>query len=82
MPEIAAPPISTDPLDAELLDAHSAGDGPRLASLYGEAADRFSLAGNIDAACFYWTQALLFALEAGLDRAGYYAERLRRLGRI
>ena len=75
----ARPP---DALDAALLDAHAAGDGPRLASLYGEAAERLSATGNIDAACFYWTQALIFALESGLDEAGHYAERLRSHGRI
>ena len=69
-------------LDAELLDAHAAGDSPRLAALYGEAADRFSAAGDVDAACFYWTQALIFSLEAGLDDARHYAERLRMEGRI
>jgi len=76
------PPGSPGALDATLLDAHAAGDGPRLASLYGEAADRFRAAGDIDAACFYWTQALVFSLEAGLDEARHYADQLRRLGRI
>lgn len=82
MPEAAISAPSSGALDAALLDAHAAGDGPRLASLYDEAADRFSAAGDIDAACFYWTQALIFALEAGLDEARYFAELLRRHGRL
>lgn len=76
------PARSPDALDKALLEAHAAGDGPRLASLYGEAAERFNAMGDIDAACFYWTQALIFSLEAGLDEAVHYAERLRRYRRI
>ena len=76
------PARSPDALDTALQDAHVAGDGPRLAALYGDAADGFNAVGDIDAACFYWTQALIFALEAGLDEAGHYAEQLRRHGRI
>ena len=76
------PLLSPAALDAALLDAHAAGDSARLAALYGKAASRFNETGDIDAACFYWTQALVFALEAGLDEAGDYAERLRRLGRM
>lgn len=79
---MAAAPLSPSLLDAALLEAHVAGDGRRLASLYGEAADRFDAAGDTDAACFYWTQALIFSLEAGLGEAGRYADKLRSHGRI
>ena len=70
------------PLDAALLVAHAAGDGRRLAVLYGEAADTLAADGELEAACFYWTQALVFALEAGMQDAERHAATLRGLGRL
>ena len=49
-------------LNAQLLAAHDAGDTDRLIDLYQQAADR---ADSVDAACFYLTHALVFALERG-----------------
>lgn len=69
-------------LDAALLAAHAAGDGARLATLYGEAADALDGSGETDAACFYRTQAFVFALEAGSGDAERYASALRREGRL
>jgi hypothetical protein len=53
-------------LEADLLSAHAASDGRRLAALYRAAADG---ANDIDAACFYLTHAYVYALEAGDDPA-------------
>lgn len=73
---------SLDQIDTALLDAHAAGDGRRLACLYGEAARAYYAGGDADAACFYWTQAFVFALEAGMPDAAHYADRLRDMGRL
>jgi len=72
----------SDTLNASVLDAHASGDGPRLAFLYGQAAEQFNAAGDADAACFYWTQALVFSLEAGMEEARHYADELRIRGRL
>ena len=54
-------------LDQKILLAHARGDGNRLAGLYLQAANEKQLLGNIDATCFFLTQAYVFALEAGSD---------------
>jgi hypothetical protein len=53
-------------LDAALIDAHEADDEPRLVSLYTEAAET---AGDVDACCFYLTQAYVFALACDAPEA-------------
>ena len=68
-------------LDAELLGAHATGDVKRLATLYGRAADQSDAAGQTDRACFFLTQAYVFALEAGLPVAAEYNRRLAAKGR-
>lgn len=50
--------------DAALLAAHAAGDFAALIRLYTAQADSLEKAGDIDAACFYLTQAYVFALHA------------------
>jgi len=65
-------------LDQAVLDAHARGDGVALAALYTQAADE---AGDEDAACFYLTHALVFALEAGLPEAAIINARLVAHGR-
>jgi hypothetical protein len=52
-------------LEAAILAAHAAGDEAALARLYGEAGDIRLSAGDIDAACFFHTQAHIFALSSG-----------------
>lgn len=69
-------------LDTALLAAHAAQDGPRLAQLYGEAADLLIAAGDADAACFFWTQAYVFALEAGAQEADRFGGLLRERARL
>jgi hypothetical protein len=68
-------------LDAALLGAHAAGDIGGLAMLYGRAADQSDAAGQSDRACFFLTQAYIFALEAGLPVAADYNRRLAGRGR-
>ena len=68
-------------LDAALLAAHAAGDGAALARLYTDAADMAKRAGDTDAACFFLTQAYVFALDFALPEAGALHARLLRHGR-
>lgn len=68
-------------LQKQLLDAHEAGDASALASLYCKVADNEETAGNTDAACFYLTQAYVFALEAGLPLARELNRKLTSYGR-
>jgi hypothetical protein len=65
-------------LDAALLAAHTAGDEAALMRLYTLAAEA---AGEIDAACFFLTQAYVFALATGAPEAGALHARLLARGR-
>lgn len=65
-------------LDAEMIEAHAAGDAARLARLYTQAANA---AGDCDAAGFYLTHAYVFALEAGDPSASRLRARLVAMGR-
>ena len=69
-------------LEAAILAAHAAGDEAALARLYGKAGDIRLAAGHIDAACFFHTQAHVFALSCG-NIASAEASRtiLKRFGR-
>lgn len=65
-------------LDARLLAAHARGDHAALVMLYARAADQ---APTRDAACFYLTQAYVFALECGHADACVLRARLVAEGR-
>ena len=65
-------------LDAVLIEAHEAGDGARLVTLYTEAANQ---AGDIDAECFFLTHAYVFALQVGHSSADALRARLIAHGR-
>ena len=65
-------------LDRRLLAAHAKEDMAALVGLYAEAADQSN---DLDAACFYLTQAYIFALDAGDDRAAILRSRLVDAGR-
>lgn len=69
-------------LDADLIAAHGAGDPVRLARLYRKAADALDRHGEDEAACFFFTHAYVFALEAGLDDADRLRTILQARGRI
>jgi hypothetical protein len=68
---------SRSTLESDLMRAHASGDAGRLAELYFTAARAEETDGRTDAACFFLTQAYVFALEAGSRRATDIANRLR-----
>jgi len=72
--------MSPEALNSAILTAHAESDGTTLAQLYGQAGDGEEAAGNVDAACFFWVQSLVFALEAGAD-AARPQQKLVRYGR-
>jgi hypothetical protein len=61
--------MTEDALDAALLQAHAADDGPALARLYRQAGEARLDAGDIDAGCFYLVQAYVWALDCGAPEA-------------
>ncbi len=69
-------------LDASLIAAHADGDTDKLSGLYERAASALMRAGDIDAACFFLTQAYVFALEAGASDAERLKNLLAARGRI
>ena len=66
-------------LNARLLAAHAADDRAALVALYAEAADQ---ANSTDAACFFLTQAYVFALEKGHAMTDVLYLRLDAEGRV
>ena len=68
-------------LDAALLEAHRRGDLGALVTLYGRAGAAALAEDRVDAGCFYLTQALVFALEAGDPREEALRAALRARGR-
>ena len=73
--------LDQDGLDRALLEAHERHDLEALTTLYAEAADRSETEADIDAACFYLTQAFVFALESGSSQAKMLNARLVSYGR-
>lgn len=70
--------VMRDELNSALLKAHDVGDVVEIARLYGSAGD---MAEGVDEACFFWVQAYVFALEAGIPEADKYRANLRKFGR-
>lgn len=68
-------------LDRDLLVAHAAHDTDSLVRLYRQAGEGREQAGDIDAACFFYTHAYVFALESGHAAAGELLDMLVRHGR-
>ena len=66
-------------LQDRLLAAHASDDRAALVQLYAEAADR---AADIDSACFFLTQAYVFALERGDPAVQPLFNRLKAQGRV
>ena len=64
-------------LDARMLAAHANHDLAGLVDLYTQAANMSEAQGNIDAACFYLTQAYVFALDFGASEAQTLHARLK-----
>ena len=69
-------------LEAAILAAHATGDEMALSLLYAKAGDLRLAAGNLDAACFFHTQAYVFALSSGNVAAAVKSHGLlRKFGR-
>lgn len=68
-------------IDTALREAHADLAPARMARLYEAAANGEEASGRIDAACFFLTQAWIFALDASLDDAERLEARLRVHGR-
>ncbi len=66
-------------LEQALLDAHARHDAPALVGLYTQAAD---VTADNQAACFYLTQAYVYALEQGDPTATALYDRLSSQGRV
>lgn len=69
-------------LDAALIAAHEAGDPAMLAALYRKAAETLERVHQSEAALFFFTQAYVFALDAGLAEADDVGRILRAQGRL
>jgi len=69
-------------LDDQLLQAHKISESSLLANLYTRSANLAEQNNDVDAACFYLTQALIYALDAGLADDEVLVERLSFYGRI
>ncbi|MEM7043510.1 MAG: hypothetical protein AAF543_11935 [Pseudomonadota bacterium] len=64
---IASERQAYDRLDSAIRDAHGDGKLGVLAAHYAEGGALYENQGETDAACFFWTQAYIFALDAGID---------------
>ncbi len=73
--------MNDEALERQILAAHRDGDGSAVAELYLVAANRAERAGDLDRACFFLTQAWVFALEAGNPLAIELRARLVAHGR-
>ncbi|TCD15488.1 hypothetical protein E0D97_05375 [Oricola cellulosilytica] len=69
-------------MDSAIIAADAAGDPRALSVLYGKAALALEQKGDIESACFFYTHAFVFALEAGSEAAKTYRAALLRHGRI
>ncbi len=73
-------PQSEADLDRALLAAHAEVDKVALMRLYADAAERRARAGFGHAARYFWTQAYVWALDAGCPEAQDLHRRLVLLG--
>ncbi|MEM7751831.1 MAG: hypothetical protein AAF230_00360 [Pseudomonadota bacterium] len=73
--------MSDDRLDRALSDAVQAGDLPRVVRLYRDAAEMSEATGDVDRACFFYTHAWVFAMEAGDPMADELRAKLVAHGR-
>ena len=67
--------------DATLIAAHKARDVETLVRIYRAEADRLGDRGEVDAECFFLTQAYVWALEAGHPDTADLHARLKAHGR-
>lgn len=78
---MTGPDVDRAQLDARLIAAHEANDWVALVELYWQAANSSDAAGDQDGACFYLTQAYVFALQTGDARADELHAELKARGR-
>ena len=72
-----------DELNAAIEVAHGEGRLDRLAADYARGGALYERQGEADAACFFWTQAYIFALDAGADPlAEAMRKKLQAFGRM
>ena len=71
------PSEADDPIGRAIRD----GDAAALVRLYVAEADRLEAGGEIDAACFFLTQAYVWALDGALEEAPGLRARLIAAGR-
>jgi len=74
--------MNGESLNEKLIQAHQENNLTDLVNLYTRAADASEQAGDIDAACFYWTHAYVFALDVGSEQATDLHRRLLQYGRV
>lgn len=77
------PPLTEARMDTALHDAllraHEAQDKAALVTLYRQAGEASA---EVDEACFFFTNAYIFALDTGSGEAAALEEVLRRYGRV
>lgn len=73
--------MNEDRFDRDLIDALRSSDPSRVAGIYAQAAALMEAAGDVNRACFFYTQAWVFALEAGDALADELRARLVAHGR-
>ncbi|WP_170479808.1 hypothetical protein [Ruegeria arenilitoris] len=74
--------MEIDLLDRALLEAHARRDTTELIRLYSLAAEECEAKQDIGAACFFLTQAFVFALESGAEEAFELNQKLADRGRV
>lgn len=74
-------PRDQDRLNALMLRAYEQGDHIGLITHYAQAGDLAAAKGDIGAACFFWTQAYVIALEMNDARAAVLHRALIAWGR-
>lgn len=76
-------PTDLQSLQQALLLAHEQNNCADLIDLYAQAATLLETKGDIDAACFYLTQAYVYAMECGTKlQAQTLHNRLAKYGRV
>jgi len=72
-----------DALEAAIRAYHLSDNRTGLAETYAKGAALYERQGETDAACFFWTQAYVLALDAGADQlAGAMFHELEKRGRM
>lgn len=68
-------------LDRDLMVAYKVNDKTQIVTLYAKAGEQSEQCKNVDGACFYYTQAYIFALEMDHPLKTTLREKLAHYGR-